>query len=270
MMKRVLSLTLSLRSAFIVVILCVAGVLWKQGFQVHDLAGWIKSQGAWGPALYVIICVGLMSVMVPKTAISMSAGALFGTAMGSLLLLWIAVIAASTNYLLGRWYFGKSFLTRRLTSTRIDREGADVASSEDTPESETTKTWLQAIEQLAAEAGFGFHLLVRISPIPTMVISYCMGAARARWKPYLAAAAVAVIPQVLWIHGASMAVAASMVDDAGPASSDLPTRARYAAAGVSFALAAIVFLILPRFTYKRLQQIRSRQVVTSDDDPFSE
>ena len=66
-----------------------------------------------------------------------------------------------------------------------------------------------SLRAIIADAGWGLHLLVRLSPVPTMLISYAMGAMKARFVPYMIAAVLAGIPQVAWVYsgaGASRAL----------------------------------------------------------------
>ena len=70
----------------------------------------------------------------------------------------------------------------------------------------TQKTWLQVMHDLATDAGFAFHLMVRLTPLPTTLISYTMGANGSHLKPFIAAAAVAVAPQLFWVQSGSAAV----------------------------------------------------------------
>ncbi|TWT94636.1 TVP38/TMEM64 family protein [Stieleria varia] len=220
-------------------LIALAVTLWWRGVEFRDVSRWVAEQGSWAPALFVVVSIGLMSTVVPKTVIALSAGALFGTWLGGALLLLIAVIAAFVNYILGRWWFSEVTLGSPKDSVAGDEE------AEEEDESGQQRPWLEAIAQLAGEAGFGFHLLVRLSPLPTMVISYAMGAYRARLVPYLSAAAVAAVPQLLWIHAAATAV-----DSEATGSRLVPTIA-------TFTLAIIVFALLPRLTYLRLKEIRA-------------
>ncbi len=128
-----------------------------------------------------------MSMLLPKTAISLAAGALFGTLLGSFLMLLIAVTAAVLNFAIGRWWLHDAILARL---QRASETGA--------------VPWAGAVRDLAADAGLGFHLLIRLTPIPTMLISYAMGAAGAKLLPFAGAAALAVIPQMLWVHSGTL------------------------------------------------------------------
>ena len=132
---------------------------------ITQLKDWLDSKGSLAPILFVLLGIVLMSALVPKTVMSITAGVLFGTYLGSGLMLIVAVTAAWVNYQIGHWWLKPSPEQTGLTSNLT-----------------TQGSFLQTIRQMAAEAGFFSHLLVRLSPVPTMAISYLMGACGARRK----------------------------------------------------------------------------------------
>ncbi|MFK8113434.1 MAG: TVP38/TMEM64 family protein [Rubripirellula sp.] len=210
-------------------------LLWN-GFDPRELQEWFQDLGPWAPVLFAVLGIAAMTVLIPKTLVSITAGALFGTGVGSALMLLVAIMAAALNYSIGRWWLHDS-ITRRLSR----------------PQSEATTdsfTWLQAVAGVAADAGFQFHLLIRLLPIPTTLISYTMGATGSKKRPFFLAAAVAVIPQMLWVHGGT---AASMIDE--PSGS----RLRWLSIFVSIFAAVAISLIVPKQAMKRVQAMKQSQ-----------
>ncbi len=178
--------------------------------------------GFLGPPVFVFLAAAMMSFLVPKTAISLAAGAVFGMPTGCVTLSAAAVLAASLNYAIGRFWL--SDWVRR-------RQGVG---------------W-KALQSLAGGAGFGTHLLFRLAPVPTSVISYTSGAAGARLMPFLSAAAVGSIPQWIWVHCGAVAgdVARS---NAGPE--------KWTSFIISLLAAAAVSVILPRLAAREIRQHR--------------
>jgi uncharacterized membrane protein YdjX (TVP38/TMEM64 family) len=209
-------------------LLCCGGLLIYLGLDVRDLQTWLGQAGPWAPIAFVLAGVLSMTVLVPKTVVSMTAGALFGTPLGSLLMLIIAVSAAALNYSIARWWLFDS-ISRKLSET--DQHGG--------------AAWMRAVRDLAADAGFRFHLVVRLAPIPTTLISYTMGASGSKIRPFLSAAATAVIPQMLWVHGGT---ATTMIGD--PNVSGL----RWVSVIVSVLAAMAIGVIVPREAMKRVRQ----------------
>ena len=111
---------------------------------------------------------------------------------------------------------------------------------------------------MAAGAGFGLHLLVRLSPVPTMVISYAMGACRARQLPYLFAAAVAVIPQILWVHSGT---AATLASDSST------TTAQWVSIALAITGGLLVAVIVPREALKRIRENHPSEQTTLGTTP---
>jgi uncharacterized membrane protein YdjX (TVP38/TMEM64 family) len=205
------------------------------GFDFSSIQNRIQQAGPLAPIAFVLVSIVLMSVLLPKTAVSLAAGALFGTFLGSGMMLVIAVTAALLNYSIGRWWLHDSIL-RRLDALP--------------PGTATGKTkLLRTMRDLASEAGFGFHLLVRLAPVPTMMISYMMGAGGAKIGPFIAAAAVAVIPQALWVHGGS---AASLVND--PNASPLA----WMTVAISVLAGVLLSVIVPRVALQKMRCYEER------------
>ena len=213
-------------------LLCCGGLLIYLDLDVRDLQAWLGQAGPWAPIAFVLAGVLLMTVLVPKTVVSIAAGALLGTSVGSLAMLIIAVSAAALNYSIARWWLFES-ISRKISETEQYGGAA----------------WMRAVRDLAADAGFRFHLLVRLAPIPTTLISYTMGASGSKLRPFLLAAAVAVIPQILWVHGGT---AATMIDD--PNVSGL----RWVSIVVSVLAAIAISVMVPHEAMKRVRQ-RNRQ-----------
>ena len=67
-------------------------ILLLSGFRIGDLSEGLRSTGNWAPILFVMIGVGSMSILIPKTMVSLAAGALLGTAVGCPIMLVTAVL----------------------------------------------------------------------------------------------------------------------------------------------------------------------------------
>ncbi|MAI72123.1 MAG: hypothetical protein CMM01_14600 [Rhodopirellula sp.] len=204
--------------------------LLMSGFEFSDLRNELARDGEWTPVLFMLCGVAAMTVLVPKTAVSLSAGAIFGTLTGGTLMLFIAVIAASLNYCIARWWLHEAICTK------LARERQNRSSNR-----------LRAIHNLAADAGFLFHLMVRLTPIPTTLISYTMGASGSRLGPFLSAAAVAVGPQLLWVQsGASAAIIAD-----GSASTT-----HWVAVIASVVAAILTSILVPKMALQQIKLVK--------------
>lgn len=194
------------------------------GRQQESLRHILAQADSWAPLLFVIIAVLALTVLIPKTAVSLTAGALFGTAAGCLLMLLVAVTAAAINYAIGRWWLHAK------VDRALDARGRG--------------TWTRAVRDMAAEAGCGFHFLLRLTPLPTAVISYAMGASGSRFFPFLVGAAGSIIPQSLWVHGGT-AVTAAGETGAGPL--------RWLGIVVSVVAAIAIGIVVPPLAMRRIE-----------------
>jgi uncharacterized membrane protein YdjX (TVP38/TMEM64 family) len=131
---------------------------------------------SFGPAAAVAIAVVggvLLSVLVPRTAITLACGALLGPATGAATALAAAVLAAIATYAAGRWA-GRGALSAR-TGGRLDRLDG----------------WLN-------RRGLSAVLLVRFLPLaPFGLIGYAYGTTSVCRKRYLLGTTLASIPSAI-------------------------------------------------------------------------
>jgi uncharacterized membrane protein YdjX (TVP38/TMEM64 family) len=136
----------------------------------------ISTQIANGPAAAVTIAVLgglLLSVLVPRTAITLACGALLGAATGAAAALAAAVIAAIATYYAGRWA-GRGALSAR-SGGRLERLDG----------------WLN-------RRGLSAVLLVRFLPLaPFGLIGYAYGTTSVCRKRYLFGTTLASIPSAV-------------------------------------------------------------------------
>ena len=146
---------------------------------------------AFGPAAAVAIAVVgglLLSVLVPRTAITLACGALLGPATGAATALAAAVIAAVATYYAGRWA-GRGALGARAGSRMAKLDG-----------------WLN-------KRGLSAVLLVRFLPLaPFGLIGYAYGTTSVCRKRYLLGTTLAAVPSAVSyaVIGAAVASPGSM------------------------------------------------------------
>lgn len=221
----------SLRFLVPSMLLLVGIVLALRGYEFSDLQSWLESKGPWAPLAFIFLGFVSMTILVPKTLVSITAGALFGTINGGLLMFFIAILAATVNYGIGRWWLYES-INRRF----------------DHPSQQSDQSWSRAVRDLAADAGFGFHFLARLLPVPAAMISYLMGASGSRLGPFLCAAALGVFPQMVWVHSGT---AITMIDD--PSTTGL----RWLGVAISVFAGIAIAVIVPREAMRRIETARN-------------
>ena len=221
----------SLRFLLPLGLLALGMVVMASGFDLQSLQAKLKDAGPWAPIAFVMVAILSMSAFVPKTIFSITAGALFGTLFGSGLMLISGVAAAALNYGIGRWWLFESINHRLNARTEESQFGS----------------WALVAREMAADAGFGFHLMMRLLPVPTTVVSYVMGACGGRFVPFLLAATAAIIPQMLWIHSGS---AIALIDDPDA------TGLRWMGVALSAIAAIAITVLVPRRALQRIEATR--------------
>ncbi|HET9517042.1 MAG TPA: VTT domain-containing protein [Actinoplanes sp.] len=150
---------------------------------VQSVAAQIAAFGAAGAVAIAVVGGLLLSVLVPRTAITLACGALLGTAIGAATALAAAIIAAVATYLLGRWA-GRGVLAAR-AGGRLERLDG----------------WLN-------RRGLAAVLLVRFLPLaPYGLIGYAYGTTSVCRKQYLVGTTLAAIPSAVSYAAIGAAVA---------------------------------------------------------------
>jgi uncharacterized membrane protein YdjX (TVP38/TMEM64 family) len=151
---------------------------------LHSVASSIAAFGTAGAVTIAVVGGLLLSVLVPRTAITLACGALLGPALGAATALGAAVIAAVATYLLGRWA-GRGVLCAR-SGGRLERLDG----------------WLN-------RRGLSAVLLVRFLPLaPYGLIGYPYGTTSVCRKQYLLGTTIASVPSAVTYAVIGAAVAA--------------------------------------------------------------
>jgi len=169
----------------------------------------VRGLGAWGPVAAVALGALLLAALVPRTAISIGCGALFGAIGGGLVAWAAALLAAVGTFAAGR------------------RLGRDVVAAH-------TGDRLARLDGWLARRGMLGVLVVRMLPLgPYGLIGYAYGATGVRWRDYLGGTFAGAAPSAFTYA----AVGAAVVR---PGAVRLVTFAP-AAAGLLVTLAAAIY-----------------------------
>ena len=155
---------------------------------LHAIADSVVSLGPAAAVAVAVVGGLLLSVLVPRTAITLACGALLGPATGAVTALAAAVLAAVATYYAGRWA-GRGALGAK-NSGRMKRLDG----------------WLN-------RRGLSAVLLVRFLPLaPFGLIGYAYGTTSVCRKRYLLGTTLAAIPSAVTyaVIGAAVAAPGSM------------------------------------------------------------
>ncbi len=154
----------------LVVLAAVALALVLGTPDVEALRARVAAAGAWGPALFFGLYVGLSLIPCPKGLLTAAGGALFGLAAGAGLSLGAALIGAVVSFGLGR-------LLGRETVDRLVRGR------------------LARVDELLRDRGLTAVLLVRLVPlVPYLAVNYASGLSGVRFRHYVLGSAVGMVP----------------------------------------------------------------------------
>ncbi|GFH37784.1 TVP38/TMEM64 family protein [Streptomyces pacificus] len=157
---------------------------------LHEVRQWVDSLGLWGPVVFALCYAVAVTVLLPGSVLTASAGALFGLALGTAAVLAGATAGAALSFGLARW-LGRPAVARYAGSGRLAR-----------------------LDSYLTRRGFAAVLLVRLVPLfPFSVINYGAGVAGVRFSSYLAATALGIIPGTVVYTG----LGGSLGDPASPA-----------------------------------------------------
>lgn len=156
---------------------------WLESFQTF-----VREAGPLGYVLYVIVYVICCVLLVPALALTLGAGAIFGFAAGSAVVIVGATLGATAAFLLGRTVFRK-------------RVEAMVAAN----------PRMSAIDGAIAAEGTTIMLLMRLSGFPPFTwINYALGLTGVRLRPYILTTLFGIIPGTLAFTWAGAAGAAAL------------------------------------------------------------
>lgn len=155
----------------VALVLLVAGAAvaaWQ--LPLERLPAWVDQLGPAAPVVAVGIAALLLCALVPRTAVSLGCGALFGAVAGATWSLAAALIAATLTYAAGRWA-GRDFVAAHAGDRlgRLDR-------------------WLTRRGLLAV-------IVVRLQPIaPFGLVGYAYGTSTVRFRHYILGTALGGLP----------------------------------------------------------------------------
>lgn len=134
---------------------------------LHVIERWITKLGWMGFFAYIILFVLLTSVFFPDSVMGIIAGTLFGLKYGS--------IAVLTGFLLGSSF--QFWLSRHLLKDRVEHMVA-------------IRPNLTSIQQAVRQQEFRLQLLLRLTPISPVMLSYLFGVSGVRFAGFFIACIV--------------------------------------------------------------------------------
>lgn len=137
---------------------------------LHRVPDAAAGLGAAAPAAATVIGAFLLAALVPRTAISIACGALFGPLAGGTVALAAAMVASIVTFAIGRW-LGRDAIVG-YTGDRLAR-----------------------LDGLITRRGLLGVVLVRMMPIaPYGLVGYLYGTTSVRWRDYATGTVIGAVP----------------------------------------------------------------------------
>lgn len=165
--------------AVIVILLILARVL-GLGEKLGALREWIRTLGAWGPLVFMIIYAAATVAAIPGSALTIAGGALFGSFWGVIVTLHAAVMGAGLAFLISR-YFARESVVRWLGKNEK----------------------FQRLDRLTEEHGAIIVALTRLVPIfPFNLLNYGFGLTKVPFWTYVFWSWLCMLPgSILYVVG---------------------------------------------------------------------
>lgn len=209
----------------VLIALAAAVIVIARGFgagdRIADIRDWIESLGAWGPVVFVGIYILGVVAALPGSALTLAAGALFGSVIGIVVVSIGATCGAGLAFLISR------YLARDAVVAWLGRNEN-----------------FRKLDRMTKEHGAVIVALTRLVPLfPFNLLNYGFGLTRVSFRTYLFWSWLCMLPgAVLYVVGAD-ALAKGIAEKATPW--------RLIVAAV---IAALVLALLVRAARRRLKE----------------
>lgn len=186
---------------------------------------WVAGLGWWGPVIFSAIYVVSAALLIPGSALTLGAGAVFGLVQGTVIVSLASTLAAAFSFLIGR-YLARDSITRRI-------EGHPKFA---------------AIDRAVADEGWKIVFLTRLSPVfPYTLLNYAFGLTRVKLSHYVLASWIGMMPgTVMYVYLGTLAQAAS--------GDRARTPGEWALYGVGLLATVVVTVFVTRIAKKALAQ----------------
>jgi uncharacterized membrane protein YdjX (TVP38/TMEM64 family) len=139
---------------------------------VGALEAWVDGLGAWGPVVFGAVYVVLVVLLVPASALTLAAGAIFGLTTGVVVVSLASNTGAALAFLIAR------YLARNRVAAYIRRHPR-----------------LAAVDRAVGEGGWKIVALLRLSPaVPFTLQNYLYGLTRIRFLTCVVTSWVTMLP----------------------------------------------------------------------------
>jgi uncharacterized membrane protein YdjX (TVP38/TMEM64 family) len=225
-----LSRVTAARGLIAVAAIAILAVLGRRaGGYVPAFAAWVDRLGPWGPLVFILGYAVAVIALVPAALLTLTAGAIFGLARGTVYVFVAAVTGSIGAFLVAR-YFARAAIERRLAGNPR----------------------FAAIDRAVGAQGLRIVFLLRLSPaFPFSLLNYALGLTGVRLADY-ALASFGMIPgTILYVYYGKVA---GDVAALGAGQSAGRGAGYYAVLGVGLAATLLVTMLVTRIARRALRE----------------
>jgi uncharacterized membrane protein YdjX (TVP38/TMEM64 family) len=163
------------------VVLMILAKVFNLGDRLGELRGWIHSLGAFGPVVYMVIYTAAVVLAIPGSVITVMAGVLFGSVLGTAVVSVGSTAGASLAFLIARHIARDSVAQRFSTNEKFAH-----------------------LDQLTKKHGAIIVAITRLIPIfPFNLLNYGFGLTQVPFRTYVLWSWICMLPgTVLFVVGA--------------------------------------------------------------------
>jgi uncharacterized membrane protein YdjX (TVP38/TMEM64 family) len=212
--------------AGIVAIIALLTLGRQLGSYFLEFGEWVNGLGWWGPLIFMAGYIAATVAFVPGSALTLTAGAIFGIVNGTVYVFIAATIGATAAFLVSR-YVARQAIEARLQD---DRRFA-------------------AIDRAVGREGFKIVLLLRLSPVfPFNLLNYALGLTGVRLRDYVLASAGMLPGTLVYIYSGKVAGDVARAIGGGTVGG----APYYAVLGLGFVATVIVTVLVTRTARRAL------------------
>lgn len=214
----------------IVAVVALGGIGRQIGPYLPQFEAWVNGLGIWGPVVFIAGYVVGTVALVPGSALTLAAGAIFGLGPGVVYVLTAATVGASLAFLVSR------YVAREVIEQRLDGNPR-----------------LAAVDEAVGREGRKIVLLLRLSPIvPFNLLNYALGLTNIRFVDYVVASIGMLPGSFLYTYYGTVAgdvarLAEGSAPDRGPG--------YYAVLALGLVATIVVTTLVTRIARRALQEV---------------
>jgi uncharacterized membrane protein YdjX (TVP38/TMEM64 family) len=172
---------------FVLATLILIARLFGLDQKLGELKQWIANQGVWGPLIFAVIYAAATVLAIPGSALTIAAGAIFGSLLGIITVIFGATAGASLCFLIARYIARDAIVSSMAKNEKF-----------------------QKLDRLTEIHGAIIVAITRLVPLfPFNLLNYGFGLTKVRFRTYVFWSFLCMLPgTILYVVGTDAIVTA--------------------------------------------------------------